>query len=281
MRQGAFSSFLLLIVLLYGTAAAENIVAVHVNDDGSYAVTVAGVTWFESGPTAVHVNGAWSSNVKSNATLQLQSHSTHSGFDSWGSYNATQFEWRTRDGVRFVTTVRSYSAVPLLVFEQSFPDGAQNTSTSDVDVMSSYPTFAVQGDSGRLGYLTYSQNSQSTNQFNAMQDFPYLFSACLLFSVAATISISDWVKAGDDLPGGGSGGLPLIVFDKVMRNAVVVSPANQFMGSAQGVWKSDDGNENVGFGLLGTVTEVGPGPDSIFSRPTCMIFFADSQRIFL
>ena len=129
------------------------------NNDGSYAVTVAGVTWFESGSTAVHVNGAWSSNVKSNATLQLQSHSTHSGFDSLGSYNATQLEWRTREGVPFVTT---YSAAPLIVFEQSFPDGAQNTSTSDVDVMSRYPTFVVQGDSSQDADTSHCPNPQRT-----------------------------------------------------------------------------------------------------------------------
>ena len=65
----------------------------------------------------------------------------------------------------------------------------------------------------------------------------------------------DWTSAAS-LPGGGDGG-PVAVFDKNMQNAVVMSPASQFMGASQSAWEGMDKKSHyLSFGLLGTATEV-------------------------
>ena len=74
--------------------------------------------------------------------------------------------------------------------------------------------------------------------------------------MAGSVYVGDWGDA-DKLPGGDHGGIPAVVFDKAMKNAVVISPASQFMAAAQSVWEGMDKTDNVGFGLLGAVTEVG------------------------
>jgi hypothetical protein len=67
--------------------------------------------------------------------------------------------------------------------------------------------------------------------------------------------VGDWADV-TKLPGGDHGGIPAVVFDKQMKNAVVISPASQFMAAAQSVWEGMDKTNNVGFGLLNAVTEI-------------------------
>lgn len=77
----------------------------------------------------------------------------------------------------------------------------------------------------------------------------------LVYAVAGSLFVGDWSNA-DKLPGGDHGGIPTVVFDKAMKNAVVMSPASQFMAAALSVWEGMDKTNNVGFGLLGSVTKV-------------------------
>ena len=74
-------------------------------------------------------------------------------------------------------------------------------------------------------------------------------------AVAAHVSVGDWSNA-ELIPGGGPGGFPLVVFDRKTKTAVVMSPASQFMAASQGVWKGMNGHNYLGFGLLGSITQV-------------------------
>ena len=77
----------------------------------------------------------------------------------------------------------------------------------------------------------------------------------LLIKVSGDTTTMDWTSAAS-LPAGGDGG-PVAVFDKNMQNAVVMSPASQFMGASQSAWEGMDKKSHyLSFGLLGTATEV-------------------------
>ena len=65
----------------------------------------------------------------------------------------------------------------------------------------------------------------------------------------------DWTSAAS-LPGGGDGG-PVTVLDKDMQNAVIMSPASQFMAASQfSSTVMDKKSHYLSFGLLGKAVEV-------------------------
>ena len=104
-----------------------------------------------------------------------------------------------------------------------------------------------------------------------MNHFSYIF----IIETGSTTTI-DWTLAAS-LPGGDDGG-PVAVFDKDMQNAVVMSPASQFMGASQSVWEGMDKKSHyLSFGLLGTATEVVRVLERFAQLSKCL--FLDSQGI--
>ena len=53
------------------------------------------------------------------------------------------------------------------------------------------------------------------------------------------------------------GGFPLVVYDSVMENAVVMAPASDFMSANQATFTNKaTGEKTLTFGLLSSITEV-------------------------
>ena len=76
------------------------------------------------------------------------------------------------------------------------------------------------------------------------------------FTVAAFIKIDKW-SANTPVYGDFDGGFPLVVFDSAVENAVVLSPASDFMSANQATFKDDKTNESMlSFGPLSSITEV-------------------------
>ncbi|XP_062503496.1 uncharacterized protein LOC134180364 [Corticium candelabrum] len=227
------SVVLMFLVLLHQEVALEtNVSSVQLAVEatsGAFTVSIDQTTWFTSGPVAVHLNGAWASTE--DGSLTLQTHRVYNGYDAWGRLSATELTWKAKGGVMFYTVYKEYLEVPAVAFEQIYPDGAVNTSVGG-PLMSSFPTVNINGvEKDQKGYLTYSDN------------------------VAAHVSVGDWSNA-ELIPGGGPGGFPLVVFDRKTKTAVVMSPASQFMAASQGVWKGMNGHNYLGFGLLGSITQI-------------------------
>lgn len=67
-----------------------------------------------------------------------------------------------------------------------------------------------------------------------------------------------WSKE-DQVYGSIDGGLPLVVFDSSMQNAVVISPLTSFMSATQASFTTDVVSETmVGFGPLSSIDTVMP-----------------------
>ena len=74
--------------------------------------------------------------------------------------------------------------------------------------------------------------------------------------VAAFIKIDRW---SPDIPvyGDIDGGFPLVVYDSVMENAVVLAPGEEFMAANQATFTDDKtGEKTLAFGPLSSITEV-------------------------
>lgn len=74
--------------------------------------------------------------------------------------------------------------------------------------------------------------------------------------MAAFVKIDRW---SPDIPvyGDIDGGFPLVVYDSVMENAVVMAPGEEFMSANQATFTSSKtGKKMVAFGPLSSITEV-------------------------
>ena len=75
-------------------------------------------------------------------------------------------------------------------------------------------------------------------------------------AVAAFMKLGKW-SADTSIYGDIDGGFPLVVFDSEMENAVVLSPAGDFMAANQATFKNDKtGEKTLTFGPLSSITEV-------------------------
>lgn len=130
----------------------ELTVTVNVSD-GTYTIDVDGPAWFSSGPTAVHVNGKWS--TTEDGSLKLINHKTSGGTGVWGPYLETVLTWEAEGNIPYLTVFKEYEEVPVLTFSQAFPKGVPNTSVSDASLMSSFPTIKGHDKSRERGVLTW------------------------------------------------------------------------------------------------------------------------------
>ena len=150
----------LLAIFFTGAAVGHRLVSDNTNltvavnpSDGSYTISVSGTVWFNSGPTALHVNGKWS--TTEDGSLKLNAHKTFSGTGVWGPYTGTELTWEAEGNVSYLTVFKEFQDVPVLLFSQVFPNGVPNTAVSDASIMSSFPTIKVDGKSGERGVLTW------------------------------------------------------------------------------------------------------------------------------
>jgi hypothetical protein len=100
-----------------------------VDNGGAYILSVGGVVWFESAPTAVHIDGVWY--TSKNGLLVWQGTRQTDGSDRLGSFTRLHFQWHVENNQSwpFETAVRLYHSSNAVVFEQFFPRGLPKTAT--------------------------------------------------------------------------------------------------------------------------------------------------------
>ena len=243
-KRDAMAALLFLFVLVAiiseaVSASVENL-ELDVDGNGGIRVTLSGNNWLASSAFSVRNNGVTVSNQDFEPgpdDLVLDGEpSTEVGSDDWGSYVRGEFHWKTKQtSWHFDTYVNRYNDIPVVVFGQRFVDGATNTSLPyNNDTISSFPRFGVeQSFETKLGYF-----SLHGGQLKSTTVAPW----------------SEVVYHGAD------GGLPLVIFDNKLENAIILSPLNSFMASS--ITSSPTGvfdETTVGFGLLSTIKEVPKG----------------------
>ena len=199
-------------------------------------VNIVGKLWLNSGPVTVMNDGVELSSADKENGLLLTGHTRLQDHDMFGSFVSEIFQWKaSRGDFRFNTYFHIYSDEPMIVFGQQFITGASKTAKdmNGTGVISSFPTFSVQQLDETLGYVVYFAGQVSANQAG-------------LWSHNASIYH------------GVDGGFPLILFDSVMENTIVLSPYNTFMSAGTEFKASTRGSNNAtfGFGILSSVDAV-------------------------
>jgi len=146
----------------------------------------------------------------------------------------------TNSDAQFATHFKYYpSDSDVIVFEQTYPNGANNTADPDQNgdgVISSFPSFKVAtvDSTMSLGFAHFGgfMASAENPQFGA------------------------WSSAGSsNLRGGITETGPLAIFDAAFNNTVVISPLTDHMAINDGV-DSSSGSTEFRLGLLGNITQV-------------------------
>lgn len=192
--------------------------------------------WLNSATTSFRNNGDTFTSDSGNLTV-VSSQKT-SGEDTLGQFDKTTLTWQTSNGVQFLTAVRSYtSGSSALVFEQTFPSGANGTSlgptqdTMDM-VISSWPSFEVAPVAQSIGFLAFMGQMTGDAAYTG------------IWNSDAIIS------------GGIAGSAPLLLFNEDASATVVVSAFNNFMAHSQFY---DPNAHTLSYGLLGSITSVPAG----------------------
>jgi hypothetical protein len=177
--------------------------------NGTYRILVKEQEWFFSGPTALHTNNKWylSSSqeqklLEGSETLILKGSSTAHGNDEvFGTYDKTTLHWVAEDVV-FETSFYVYHQNSIIIFEQSFPLGAEGTSLrSSLEVLSSFPSLKL----AKPFYYT---------------TFQGLWDQGTLGKVNGTIL--------EGYRGAFDGGIPLLIYPEDGSSTVVLSPFSNF-----------------------------------------------------
>ncbi|KAI8505567.1 hypothetical protein Bbelb_167560 [Branchiostoma belcheri] len=179
------------------------------------------------------------------------------GADTLGRYQYKSILWQA-GGARVETYYRYYKDTPVVLFgqrtsaecrrvppEAKFPDGANGTSVGNPDyTCTGFPTLALEGQAGLLGYLSFGGN---------------------MFG-GANIRAGEWYYQTTGIRSGITGG-PLAVFDQDL-NTVVLSPFSEFMAAS--VWHNGTGEAvyggEVNYGIMGQVNNI---PRTSTTRPSC------------
>lgn len=230
---------LVVAVLLFAAAGGSPLV-VSVGDDGRFNVTVAGERWVAGGGVGLNAFGEWRD--VGNGGLALLSSAPVAGSDSVGAWTGRRLLWAISGGgggAQWETAFRDYTSggVDCVVFEQHFRDALNGTAgASTNDVATVFPSFTPASE---LGFLAFYGNM-----------------ACQGGEIECT-SIGVW-SAGQPAPlkTGLFGGAPLVLFNRDVQHAVVVSPFSNFMASQQVI---SNASGYVECGLMGGVDEVPAG----------------------
>lgn len=190
------------------TLTAAEGVALTVSGDGTYAVTVDGEAWLSSGPLGFTSGGVQYSSGSTAAPLKLSGSPKHSsGKDVLGAYEETLLQW-VGGTTTMLTAFRAYTATPVLVFEQSFPEGFTTGPAPDcegqeackgakITLSTAFPSWKMQGDAE---LSCFAGSSQSTNH-------------------------GPW--NGGHFGGGVSGGAPLVLFKQEGGKVAAASQQQQ------------------------------------------------------
>ncbi|KAH3742798.1 Non-lysosomal glucosylceramidase [Pelomyxa schiedti] len=235
-----------LLVSLRGVNCGTHLSVPVDQETGLYTVQIDGAVWLHGGYSALHQNGKWCSPLDD--TLTLQSSSSGTGSDAIGTYSYVSLVYTTIDqSVTMITDFKTYDDIDVIVFDQSFPDGAKNTGVgNNLDLATCFPSFS-DSQTG-FNFLTY----------NGTGAFPY------------TGKWDEYTK----FPGGVSGGCPLVIYDKSL-NTIVISAMSNFMAASQTILQDFD--YSLSYGIQGMVESLPPG----FNHSTILIYQNGvSQAIF-
>ncbi|XP_070576651.1 uncharacterized protein [Ptychodera flava] len=198
----------------------------HVSNDGRHAVLINNTVWLNSAKTFFFIDGT---RYSSDGSLNLTSTSSGDGRDVLGKFQYVAMVWKpyTKTGQKEIkTVVKTYSDLPLIVYEQNFPDTLEGTNIGFPDgVCTAFPAFKVEGQKGDRGYMSYGGLFLRDTKLGMFAD--------------GTTEINFGLYGG-----------PLAIFDKTL-NTMVISPFAEFMvGSVQLL----DGVLN--YGLIGSIDHI-------------------------
>jgi hypothetical protein len=225
---------------LLGLSAATDLES-HLSSDGSYSLSVHGKEWLKSGPTFLTANGK----LYSTADGSLKANSAVvplSGSDpALGSYTGSQITWAA-GSTPFVTSIKIFETESAVMFEQSFPKGANGTAPSanpnDLanSALSSFPSFLIEdaaSEADAKGFLTFSGRFIEASK------------------------AASWGSKSTP-PGGKSAG-PFALFDKSL-NTVMMSHASEFMAAMTAIVKGKGGAPpTLTNGIMGSITQIPAG----------------------
>ncbi|XP_076448120.1 uncharacterized protein LOC143284887 [Babylonia areolata] len=215
---------------------ADNIQLV-LSQDGSYNVTIRGISWLRSSPAFFNVDGQ---QYVQNRNLKLVSNVTSHGIDRIGRF--VSHTYRFRAGQREVTaTFKRYIGLPLVYFSQGYVGDTEGTKAQSADhTIAGFPAFnlshTVTTPTGPLGYLAYGG-----------------------IHCADTAKTFGIFGPGTKLKGGLEGG-PLVLFDGG-GDVVVVSSASHFMAASHWLQPRVKGHSagQLVYGIMGGVDHVPAG----------------------
>ena len=212
--------------------------------DGSYELRVNGAVWLQSADTFVTASGRKYSAKDGSLRPGPGGVSVISGTDpALGSYKGTQIEWKA-GATPFVTSIKVITNPDrdegrVVLFEQSFPEGAEGTAPVDGDPLalsngglSAFPSFYIR-ENPSLGYLTFSGRFLEASK------------------------AAPW--SPNSLPPGGRSAGPFALFDSSL-SCVVISHASEFMAAVTAVSPGNGGdNASISNGVMGSITSVPKG----------------------
>lgn len=213
---------------------------------GGYTLHTSSSGWTLTGtPVRALISGTW---LNSSDGSLLLSHppSTLPGADAWGAYNATTLTWcaSTSPSTPLVTTTfLQYLSAPIISFRATLPGGLgpraagdPPPSAPDSDGLSlEFPSFAMDGGGAALGFMQWS--GTMLNNKNDMGP-----------------NAGPWTVGTPVAPGLASG--PVVLFDPVGANSLVLSPASNFMGVSAA---ASVGGGALAWGPLGSFDGIPPG----------------------
>ena len=188
------------------------------HDATTFSVSVGGQAWLIGAPPAFHVQGRW---WIAGINLTLAQSQRGTGTDpQLGDYEEVTATW-SAGGVPIVTSWRLHPTTGALLFEQSFPQGANNTNlpqpqpwkpgdialTDDISLLATaFPRFRTSGGTG-----------------DRMTDLGYLS-----FRYFWDLEMHGVGLAGFNRDGSVYGGVPLLLHDRDTLRSVVISPYENF-----------------------------------------------------
>jgi len=138
----------------------QNPCSASFDSEGKYTVSCGSWLSLQGYETSVTMNGARLTDK--DGSLSFVKASSGSGTDSWGDFTTTSSSWKSSssESVIMVTTLRVYSSVPAIVFQQDFPyenDIQTNLTEKNRDSTSSaFPSFVYPSTpSSSIGFMEY------------------------------------------------------------------------------------------------------------------------------
>lgn len=231
------------------TASASLTLDVDIRrDSGAFTVRVNGRKWFGSGETFLRANGQRHSSA--DGSLLLKDSRVLAGSDSIGQYQSTDMLWEsTSGGVRMTTSVKQYQSC--VVFGQTFPDGATDTSAGDANALvSAFPSFEItKGDepAGFSHWISWYWLNQSSDPSSRRRQ--------LLEAKGFDSPVYGKWSESSVLYGGIGGSGVTSIFNGDASIAAVLSPLDGFMAASQ--QSTAEGVRSMG--IMGNVTDIPAG----------------------